>query len=141
MDHHKLDKKIDPKKLQFGSKIDQNGSEREEYYTVKEIISPELIRLSNNLIVRLIGVKTEKSISEKAVKFLMDKTKGQRVFLRFDNQKYDDDNHLLCYLYLKNKTFINAHLIKSGLVLPDTVSNYKYKDKFRAYYETVFIRR
>ena len=141
VDHHKLDKKIDPKKLQFGSKIDQNGSEREEYYTVKEIISPELIRLSNNLIVRLIGVKAEKSISEKAVKFLMDKTKGQRVFLRFDNQKYDDDNHLLCYLYLKNKTFINAHLIKSGFVLPDVVSNYKYKDKFRAYYEAVFIRR
>lgn len=50
--------------------------------------------------------------------------------MRFDNQKYDDQNHLLCYLYLKNKTFLNAHLIKAGLAQPDLSHNFKYKEKF-----------
>ncbi|GAI56723.1 unnamed protein product, partial [marine sediment metagenome] len=31
----KFDKKIDPRKLRFGSKIDNSHSERETYYTVK----------------------------------------------------------------------------------------------------------
>jgi site-specific DNA-methyltransferase (adenine-specific) len=57
VDVHKIDKKIDVKQLQFGSKLDANSGKREEYFTVKEIISPELIRLNNDLIVRLLGVK------------------------------------------------------------------------------------
>jgi len=130
VDFHKLDKKIDPKKLQFGSKIDNNSSQREEYYSVKEIISPELVRLSNNLVVRLIGVKAKKGANGTAKKYLMDKTKGQKVFIKFDNQKYDENNNLMCYLYLKNKTFLNAHLIKEGLAKPDLTLNFKYKDKF-----------
>lgn len=39
-DPHKLDKKIDPKKLLFGSRIDENSAHREEYFSVKEVISP-----------------------------------------------------------------------------------------------------
>jgi len=130
LDFHNLDKKIDPKKLQFGSKIDNNSTQREEYYSVKEIISPELVRLSNDLVIRLIGVKENKSTISSAVKFLYNKTKGQKVFLKFDNQKYDDSNNLMCYLYLKNKTFLNAHLIKEGLADPDPSINFKYKNKF-----------
>ena len=130
IDFQKLDKKIDPKKLPFGSKIDKNNSQREQYYSVKEIISPELVRLSNGLVVRLIGVKAKNSTNGIAKKFLRDKTKGQKVFMKYDTQKYDDDNHLMCYLYLKNKTFLNAHLIKEGLAKPDLTLNFKYKDKF-----------
>ena len=37
------------------------------------------------------------------------------------------------YLYLKNKTFINAHLIKSGLVKVDDSMEFKYKKKFLTY--------
>jgi site-specific DNA-methyltransferase (adenine-specific) len=129
-DPHKLDKKIDPKKLQFGSKIDNNSGEREVYYSVKEVISPELIKLNNDLIIRLLGVKEKKSVNEQAIKFLLEKTKGQKVFMKFDNQKYDERNNLLCYLYLKNKTFINAHIIKEGLVDVDGLTEFKYKDKF-----------
>ncbi|MEK7120157.1 MAG: DNA methyltransferase, partial [Patescibacteria group bacterium] len=129
-DPHKLDKKIDPKKLQFGSKIDNNQSKKESLFSVKEIISPEIIRLSNGLIIRLIGIKQDLKINGKAIDYLSKKTKGQRVFMKFDSQKYDDKNNLLAYLYLQNKTFINAHLIKNGLALPDTEMEYKYKDKF-----------
>jgi modification methylase len=130
-DFHRFDKKTDPKKLQFGSKIDQNGStQREDYYSIKEIISPELVRLNNDLIVRLIGVKEKKEANGKAIEFLTLKTKNQKVFMRFDEIKHDRENHLLVYLYLKNKTFLNAHLIKNGLTLVDTTLNFKNKSKF-----------
>ncbi len=129
-DPHNLDKKIDPKKLQFGSKIDENSGHREAYYSVDEIISPELLKLNNDLSIRLIGVKERKSANGQAIDFLREKTKGQKVFMKFDDQKYDDNNNLLCYLYLRNKTFINAHLIKKGLADVDTSLNFKYKDKF-----------
>ena len=59
-DPHKLDKKVDPKKLAFGSKIDENSGEREQFYSVKEVISPELVKLNNDLLIRLIGVKRKK---------------------------------------------------------------------------------
>ncbi|MBI5193953.1 MAG: thermonuclease family protein [Nitrospirae bacterium] len=129
-DPHELDKKIDPKKLQFGSRIDDNREEREKYYSVKEVITTELVKLSSGVIVRLIGVKEKKTVNGSAVNFLMEKTRGQKVFLKFDNHKYDNENHLLCYLYLKNKTFLNAHLIKEGLAEVDYSIDFKYKDKF-----------
>ena len=130
-DPHTLDKKIDVKKLQFGSKIDKDSSnQREEMYTVKEVISPEKIRLSNDLTIKLIGIKEDPIINGKATDFLIDKTKGKRVFLKYDNIKYDKENNLLCYLYLENKTFINAHLVKSGLVEVDSNIEFKYKEKF-----------
>jgi site-specific DNA-methyltransferase (adenine-specific) len=130
-DPHKLDKKIDPKKLQFGSKIDKDSGDREIYYYVKSVISPELVKLNNDLIVRLIGVKEKKPASEQAVRYLIEKTKGQKVFMKFDNHKYDDRNNLLCYLYLENKTFINAHIIREGLADVDVSSGFKYKEKFQ----------
>lgn len=130
VDFHKLDKKVDPKKLQFGSKIDKNTTQREDYYSIKEIINPELIKLNNGLIVRLIGVKQIESVNGKATDFLAKKTKGQKIFMKYDDQKYDDNNYLLCYMYLKNKTFLNAHLIKEGLAKPDTSIEFKYKEKF-----------
>lgn len=130
-DSHKLDKKIDPKKMQFGSKIDGNGSSnKEKLFTVKEIINPELIKLNNDISVRLLGIKKNPKTIAKAIDYLNDKIKGKRVFLKFDSIKYDEQNNLLCYLYLQNKTFINAHLIKSKLVEVDKNTNYKYKEKF-----------
>ncbi len=130
-DPHTLDKKIDVKKLQFGSKLDKDSSTaREEFYTVKEIISPEKLRLNNGLLIKLIGIKEDPVINDKATDFLNDKLKGKKVFLRYDNIKHDAENNLMCYLYLENKTFINAHLIKSGWVQLDSQSDFKYKEKF-----------
>lgn len=65
-----------------------------------------------------------------AIKFLKEKLKGEKVFLKFDTTKYDDKGRLLCYLYLKNKTFINAHLIKNHLAEVDTSFSFKYRNKF-----------
>ncbi|HAJ98614.1 MAG TPA: DNA methylase N-4, partial [Bacteroidales bacterium] len=114
-----------------GSKIDKDSlSKREELFTVKEVISSEKIRLSNNLTVKLIGVKEDPVSNGIATSFLIEKIKGKRVFLKYDNVKHNSDNNLLCYLYLENKTFINALLIKNGMAQVDIETDFKYKDKF-----------
>ena len=128
----RFDKKVDPKKLKFGSKIDNSDHRRETYYSIKEVISPEIVVLDNDLKVKLLGVKEKKERNGKALQFLQEKLKGQKVFLKFDTIKYDKNGNLLCYLYLKNKTFINAHLIKNQLAAVDSSLNFKYKGKFLA---------
>ena len=80
--------------------------------------------------IKLIGVKENPIVNGKATSFLIEKTKGKRVFLKYDDIKYDKENNLFCYLYLENRTFINAHLIKNGLVQVDLDSEFKYKNKF-----------
>lgn len=133
-DPHTLDKKIDIKKLQFGSKFEINSNDkREEYFNVKEVISPEIVKLNNGLAVRLIGVKEIPDSREMAINFIIEKTKGKKVFIKYDAIKHDENNCLLVYLYLENKTFLNAHLIKNKLVDVDSISEFKYKNKFINY--------
>lgn len=133
----KFDKKVDPKKLKFGSRIDHSDYRREEYHLVKEIINTEMLMLDNGLRIRLLGVKENKKLNGKAAAFLSAKLKGQKVFMRFDSVKHDNDGNLLCYLYLKNKTFVNAYVIKNKLADVDTSMEYKYKSKFIGLKETV----
>ena len=137
-DPHKLDKKIDPRKLTFGAKVDKNSEgRREEYFTVKEVLSPEKVRLNNDLIIRLLGVREDKQANGAATEFLRSKTKGKRVFLRHDEVKFDHEDIMLAYLYLENKTFLNAHMIKSGLAFVDDSINFKYKSKFQKLFDDV----
>ena len=89
--------------------------------------------MNNNLRIRLLGVKEIRTKNGVAIKFLKEKTLGKKVFLKYDSIKYDEKDNLLCYLYLQNKTFINAHLVKNNLVDVDTTIDYKYKSKFLAY--------
>jgi site-specific DNA-methyltransferase (adenine-specific) len=126
----KFDKKVNPKELRFGSKIDNLNYQREDYYSVKKVIFPDTLLLNSGLKVKLIGIKQKSDSNEDAIRFLNEITKGQKVFLQFDFVKYDEKNNLLCYIYLKNKTLINTHLIKSGFVDVDTSIDYKYKSKF-----------
>ncbi len=130
-DPHALDKRIDPRTLKFGSKIENgdNGG-RGELFTVKEIISPTLIKLSNDLMVRLLGVAEEPSQRQHAIQFLQAKLRGQRIYLKFDRDKHDESRNLLAYVYLKNKTFINAHLARTGFVSIDTTRSFKFREKF-----------
>lgn len=129
-DPHKMDKKIDVKSLQFGSRIGAERTQKEELFGVKEVLSPEDILLSSGLKVKLLGVKTNPFESAKAIEFLQDKFRKRKVYLKFDSTKYDEDGNLLCYLYLDNRTFVNAHLIRTRYVEVDTSIEYKYKKKF-----------
>ena len=116
-DSVQFDRKRDPKKYKFGSKVDHgNDYDREKYYSVKEILSSECLVLNNDQKIRLIGIKENPDLREEAIRFLSERTKGQKVFIKYNREKYDAEDNLLCYLYLKNRTFLNSHLIKSGLV-------------------------
>jgi site-specific DNA-methyltransferase (adenine-specific) len=130
IDPHRLDKKTDIKKQTYGSKIDQNTASREEFYSVKEVLSPNLLVLSGGLRIRLIGVKIVPGTKEEAISYLREKCRKRRVFLRFDTEQYDPEGNRLCYLYLDNKTFVNLHLIRSGFVEVDEESEYQHKKKF-----------
>ena len=126
----RFDRKLDPRRLRFGSRIDNNKSTREKYYSVKDVISPEQVVIGDGLKIRLLGVRSRTRTRAEAVEFLRDKIRGQKVFMKFDAVKHDADNNLLCYLYLQNKTFLNAHLIKRGLVDVDTSMEYRLRSKF-----------
>ncbi len=135
----KMERKIDPKKFAFGSKLDSNGNGRrgkDSFYQVRQIISPDKLLLSGGITVRLIGIKPLKEKEVDAISFIRKKTKGQKVSIKFDRKKYDGEGNLFCYLYLSNKTFINAHLIKSGLVSVDTRADHRHLNKFVKYQET-----
>lgn len=133
VDFHRLDKKIDVKKLQYGSKIDANSSgKRNDLFSVKAVFSPELLQLSNDLTIRLIGIKRNLLTSDQAVAYLVNLVRGKRVFIRYDSVKYDEENNLMVYLYLENMTFVNAHLLKRKLATVDCSFDFKYKSKFMA---------
>ena len=129
-DPHKMDKKIDVKKLQFGSKIDNKQSKREDLFSVKRVISPEKIELNNGLTVKLLGIKENPQYRNKAIEFLQSKFEKRKVFIKYDKVKYDDKNNMLCYVYLDNKTFINNHLVRTGYVTVDTSIEYSCQNKF-----------
>ncbi|HXF50008.1 MAG TPA: DNA methyltransferase [Verrucomicrobiae bacterium] len=126
----KFEKKVDLKKLRFGSKIDGKEKPNGNLYAVRKIEAPDRVKLDTGLIVRLLGIKPIQEKKAEAEAYLANLLKGQKVFLKFDQQKYDEKANLLGYLYLKNKTFINQHLIKSGLVKVDTAHEYLAKSKF-----------
>lgn len=131
----KMERKIDPKKLTFGSKIDRagNGLKKDRLFSVREIIQPDKLRLSSGITVRMLGITCVTQKNNAAISFIQEKTRGQKVFLKFDTLKYDDKGNLLCYLYLANKTFINAHLIKAGLAVADTSIQYQHRNRFLRY--------
>ena len=131
-DPHKMDKKIDVKKLQFGSKIDNTKRQREDLFSVKRVVSPEKIELSNGLIIKLLGIKENPQFSDKAIDFLQSKFQKRKIFLKYDAVKYHAENNMLCYVYLDNKTFINNHLVRTGYVTVDTDFEYSCKNKFLA---------
>ena len=129
-DAHKLDKKIDIKKNNFGSKIDNSKEKREDLFSVKEVISPNKILLNNGMEIKLLGIKEKDNFTLQAINYLKEKFNKRKIYLKYDLQKYDKNNNLMCYVYLDNKTFINNHLIRTGFVDVETNFDYSYKEKF-----------
>ncbi len=130
-----IDANFDPREMQFGSKINVESKPREEYFSVKEVLSPGLICLKDGRKVRMIGIIEDPLKKNEAVLFLEQKLKGTRIFLRMDNSLKTQENPdlLLAYVFLKNKTFINARLIKTNLVHVDESTDYYHKNRFLKY--------
>ncbi len=126
----RFDKKVDPREQSFGSKIDGKEAPNGEFYLVKRVEAPDLVELSGGIRVRLLGVKPIAEKKDEAMTFIQQITKGQKVFLKFDEHQHEEGDTLLAYLYLKNKTFVNMHLVKKQLVEVDTTRDYRAKSRF-----------
>jgi hypothetical protein len=103
---------------------------KNQYFKVSEIVSADTVKLNSGLEVKLLGVKIKKEKEKEAVEYLKNYVLNKEVFLRYDSNSTVKNNNVNAYLYLKNKIFINAYLIKSGLALADKDSFYTYKNKF-----------
>ncbi len=110
--------KIDPQKLNFKDRL----------YKVVEIINEETIKLETGLRVKLLGVNIIKK--EEALKYLGEYVLKKDVFLRYDDGSVLDKNMIEAYVYLRNKIFINAYLIKSAIADADRSKDYRLKKKF-----------
>ena len=111
--------KIDPKKFNF---------KNDKLYRVVDIVDEQTILLNTGLKVKFLGVRVIKP--QEALRYLKDYILKKDVFLRFDNGAVLDENTVEAYVYLKNKIFVNAYLIKSGIARADRTREYKYKTKF-----------
>jgi DNA modification methylase len=111
--------RIDPKKFNF---------KEDKLYRVIEIVDEQTIRLNTGLLVKFLGVKIINK--EETLKYLQKHILNKEIYLQFDNGLISDENTVFAYLYLKNKIFINAYLIKSGFAEADKNLEYKYKTKF-----------
>lgn len=128
-----FERKVDPRKRRYGSRVDARApGARETYFRVKRVRSPSVLELDDGQTVRLLGVKKKAQTRKAAVDFLEQKTRGQRVYLRFDQDAHgcDEQGNRFCYLYLQNRTFINRHLVRTGSVSVDTAGDYRMKQSF-----------
>ncbi|MDW8464868.1 MAG: site-specific DNA-methyltransferase [Chloroherpetonaceae bacterium] len=129
----KFNKKVDPRALSFGSRVSaEQIISPTEYLRLRTVLSPNLIELENGVVVRLIGVEAIEERAAEAMRFLEEKLRGESLFLKFDAVKYDENGTLLAYLYLKNKTFVNLHYLRTGLVRFSETFAIKYRDKLKA---------
>ena len=125
---------------------------------VRRVIDGDTIELADRQRVRLIGIDTPEvrinsrlykqaqrskkdiqtimQFGKMASKFTRDLLEGKRVRLEFDTEKYDRYDRLLCYVYLKDGTFINAKIIEQGYAYLLTIPpNVKYVDLFRRLFQ------
>ncbi|MEJ2670888.1 MAG: DNA methyltransferase [Deltaproteobacteria bacterium] len=95
-------------------------------HKVTEIIDGQTIRLDNGHRVRFLGVRIDRP--GEARDYLRKRILGKQVLLKTDG--HGDHHEASAYIYLKNKIFINAYLIKSVLASPDLSTDHRFRDKF-----------
>ncbi|TLY30383.1 MAG: hypothetical protein E6K56_06900 [Ignavibacteria bacterium] len=127
-------KKIDPRNAGFGSQIDGRQRDPRQYFTVRRILTPEIIELDGGLQVRLLGVKAIEQQSARALAYLSGLIVNRRVYLRFDPAaRTGDGEPLQAYVYARNRTFINAHLIKRHYAGVAENMEFHFKQRFARY--------
>jgi len=110
---------IEPDKLKFG---------RNSLYKVIDVLEDGKLKLDTGIIVKLKGVRI--TSLESTLSYLRKYVLKKRVYLKFDKGFVAKENIVEAYVYLKNKIFINAYLIKSGLAVADKNSEYDLKSRF-----------
>lgn len=129
----RMDRKVDPRKAGYGSIIDGRPTRTRELLSVRSVPSPEMLELSDGRRVRLLGVRQIDGKQVEAVDFLKKATRGKKVFLRADPAVPGTPGAPAAYVFLRDQTFLNAHLIKRGLASADETVPHRHLERFRAY--------
>ncbi len=115
----------------YGSRIAGDEAPREEYHRVALVEDPKTVVLKDGTRLSLCGVKAREETRDKAVAFLTKHTKSQPVYYKVDPLAAPgEDGKVPAYLYLKNRTFLNAQMVRRGLADPDAGGEYKKKERF-----------
>jgi DNA modification methylase len=100
----------------------------QSYPKVVAIQDEKTILLDDGSLVGFLGVLVEKPDETK--RYFQDYLLGKSIIIK-DATATGGDGLVSAYIYLKNKIFINAYLIKSGLASPDFQLEHRYAAKFR----------
>lgn len=106
---------IAPDKLRFGPQA---------LYRVRQAEASGLLTLDTGLQVSLLGVDI--TDPQGFVAYAKRYLQGRQVFLKFDRAERAVENatRVRAYVYLKNKIFVNAYLLKAGLARPSNEPHY-----------------
>ena len=97
-----------------------------DLHKVTRIIDETSIELDTGLNVRFLGVQVDKKAE--TIDYLRSRILGKNVLVK--NDQAMDNGKISAYVYLKNKIFVNAYLIKAGLGSPDLSVSHRLKNKF-----------
>jgi hypothetical protein len=110
---------IDPGKLNF---------KNDRLYKVVKILDDGSLRLDTGLVVKFRGVVIKDL--DRTKNYLKEYVLKKKVYLKFDKNYVANGDFVEAYVYLKNRIFINAFLIKSGFATADKKNNYDLKKRF-----------
>ena len=112
-----------------------------EKAVVADVIDGDTIELSDRRHVRLIGLDTpELNLPDgpieyyglQAKEFTKQKLLGETVYLEYDEQKFDEYDRTLAYVYLADGTLFNTSLLQQGYAHLLTITpNTRYVELFK----------
>ncbi len=109
-------------------------SQQPTLHKVVRVLSEDTVELDSGLRVRFLGIVI--SDRKKAMEYLKSRILKKPVLLKFaspnshSGELKTDDQKVEAYVFLKNKIFINAYLIKAGWAKADRGVEHPYKQKF-----------
>ncbi len=114
----------------------------QDWRTCVKVVDGDTIELDGKEIVRLIGVDTPETkdprkpveyFGKEASEFTKKLVEGKKVRLEYDQTKIDRYGRTLAYIFLEDKTFVNAEIILQGYGFAYTKYPFIYMEKFRLY--------
>jgi site-specific DNA-methyltransferase (adenine-specific) len=128
----RLDRQRDPRRQTYGSRVAHDSPARAKALRVAAVLAPDRLRLSDEREVVLAGILPRLERAAEAIAYLAETTRGQRV--TFEPEPADRGAEPpRGYLFLANRTHLNAHLLKRGLAAADPRPGYRYRTRFLHY--------
>jgi DNA modification methylase len=106
----------------------------EDLHRVAGIVNDHTIRLANGVKVEFLGVAVKRRAE--ALRYLTERILGKQVYLRLPapasaaTPAGPTGGALPAYVHLKNRLFVNAYLLRSGLAVPDRSTQHPLAAKF-----------